>query len=64
MTRLGDFCCLDDFLKPVVTTILVEIAHIFGLFLKKCHFSYESIFVQLFIDVGRLLTQAFGSPWQ
>ena len=37
------FCCLDDFLKQVETTILAQIAHIIRLFLKKCNYSSEGI---------------------
>ena len=42
---------------------LVQIAHSIGLFFKKVSFYSESIFGHLFIDIGRLLTQAFWSPW-
>ena len=57
------FCCLDDFLKPVATTFFSPNWPYYWAILKKCHFSSESIFGQLFIDIGQLLTQAFWSPW-
>ena len=57
------FCCLDDFLKPVATTFFSPNWPYYWAILKKCHFSSESIFGQLFIDSGQLLTQAFWSPF-
>ena len=45
--------------KACGNDFLAHIAHIIGLFLKKCHFSSENILGH-FIDTGRLLTLAFA----
>ena len=63
VTRLVDFLLFGRLFKACGNGFLAQIVYIIGRFLKKCHFSSESIFGQLFIDIGQLLTQAFWSPW-
>ena len=62
VTRLGDILLLRRLFKACGNDYYARIAHVIGRFLKKCPFSRESIFGQLFIDNRRLLTQAFWSP--
>ena len=63
VTRLVDFLLFGRLFKACGNGFLAQIVYIIGRFLKKCHFSSESIFGQLFIDSGQLLTQAFWSPF-
>ena len=54
VTRLGDIFVVWTTFKTCGNDFLAQIAHIIGLFLKKCHFSSQGIFGQLFTDIGQL----------
>ena len=59
VTRLGDFCTLGTFLKPLVTNNLPKSFTFlgnFGLVVKSYHFSSEIIFWEAFVDIWRFFS--------
>ena len=61
VTIMGDLFAFGQLLKLLSTIFLAQIVHIFGPIVKVFPFPRESIFGQLFIDIGRLFTRAFWS---